>query len=52
MLRQDKERLVRELGDNKAELSEAQLKVEKQTELISQLEEHVEQLQTITTPYR
>jgi len=52
MLRQDKERLVRELGDNKAELSEAQLKVEKQTELISQLEEHVEQLQTISTPYR
>lgn len=52
MLRQDKERLVRELSDNKEELSEAQLKVEKQTELISQLEEHVEQLQTISTPYR
>jgi len=52
MLRQDKERLVRELSDNKAELYEAQQKVEKQTELISQLEEHVEQLQTISTPYR
>jgi len=52
MLRQDKERLVRELSDNKEELSEAQLKVEKQTLLISQLEEHVEQLQTISTPYR
>jgi len=52
MLRQDKDRLVRELSDNKEELSEAQLKVEKQTLLISQLEEHVEQLQTISTPYR
>lgn len=52
MLRQDKERLVRELGDTKTDLSDAQQKVEKQTELISQLEDHVEQLQTISTPYR
>eukprot|EP00090_Calanus_glacialis_P007107 TRINITY_DN15571_c0_g1_i1.p1 TRINITY_DN15571_c0_g1~~TRINITY_DN15571_c0_g1_i1.p1 ORF type:complete len:685 (-),score=295.80 TRINITY_DN15571_c0_g1_i1:153-2207(-) len=52
MLRQDKERLVRELGDTKTDLYEAQQKVEKQTELISQLEDHVEQLQTISTPYR
>jgi len=52
MLRQDKERLVRELGDTKTDLTEAQQKVEKQTELITQLEDHVEQLQTISTPYR
>jgi len=52
MLRQDKERLVRELTDNKTELNDAQQKVEKQCLLISQLEDHVEQLQTISTPYR
>jgi len=52
MLRQDKERLVRELNDTKTDLTEAQQKVEKQTDLISQLEDHVEQLQTISTPYR
>eukprot|EP00092_Neocalanus_flemingeri_P029576 GFUD01032122.1.p1 GENE.GFUD01032122.1~~GFUD01032122.1.p1 ORF type:complete len:685 (-),score=272.26 GFUD01032122.1:168-2222(-) len=52
MLRQDKERLIRELTDTKSDLTEAQDKVEKQTELISQLEDHVEQLQTISTPYR
>merc|ERR1719186_1726725 len=52
MLRQDKERLVRELSDTNSDLVEAQDKVEKQTELISQLEDHVEQLQAISTPYR
>lgn len=52
MLRQDKERLLREVSNSKGELTEAQMKVEKQTELISQLEEHVEQLQAISTPYR
>merc|ERR1711936_177290 len=52
MLRQDKERLVKELADNKTELVDAQQKVEKQSLLISQLEDHVEQLQTISTPYR
>jgi len=52
MLRQDKERLLREVNSSKAELSEAQMKLEKQTDLISQLEQHVEQLQAISTPYR
>merc|ERR1711892_376347 len=52
MLRQDKERLVRELSDTKSDLIEAQDKVDKQTELIYQLEDHVEQLQAISTPYR
>merc|ERR1712025_993001 len=52
MLRQDKERLLREVSNSKGELTEAQMKVEKQTELISQLEEHVEQLQAISTPFR
>jgi len=52
MLRQDKERLAGELTWTKSDLSEAQQKMEKQTELISQLENHVEQLQEISTPYR
>jgi len=52
MLRQDKERLLKEVNSSKTELSEAQMKLDKQTELISQLEEHVEQLQAISTPYR
>jgi len=52
MLRQDKERLIKDLADTKSELSEAQEKVDKQSSLISQLEEHVEQLQTISTPFR
>jgi len=52
MLRQDKERLVRDLTDTKSELNDSQQKLEKQGLLISQLEDHVEQLQTISTPYR
>ena len=45
MLRQDKERLVAELGVAKQESSQARATQERQTELISQLEDHVEQLQ-------
>ena len=52
MLRQDKERLVSELTETREELSENKRTVSKQAELIPQLEEHVEQLQTITTPFR
>jgi len=52
MLRQDKERLFQELTEAKAELSDSRQRLEKQTELISQLEDHVEQLQSISTPFR
>merc|ERR1719481_1741707 len=52
MLRQDKERLFEELTQTKQELSDNRLKLEKQTELINQLEDHIEQLQSISTPYR
>ena len=52
MLRQDKERLLAELSEAREELAENKRTVSKQSSLISQLEEHVEQLQTITTPYR
>lgn len=52
MLRQDKERLFQELKEAKQELSESKLKLEKQTDLITQLEDHVEQLQSISTPFR
>merc|ERR1719282_841660 len=52
MLRQDKDGLFQELTEAKQELSESKLRMEKQTDLISQLEDHVEQLQSISTPYR
>merc|ERR1719516_646682 len=52
MLRQDKERMFEELTQTKQELSDNRLKLEKQTELINQLEDHIEQLQSISTPYR
>jgi len=52
MLRLDKERLVRDLATSQGGLTEATEKVEKQSLLITQLEEHVEQLQTISTPFR
>ena len=52
MLRQDKERMFEELTQTKQELSDNRQKLEKQTELINQLEDHIEQLQSISTPYR
>jgi len=52
MLRLDKDRLVREVTTTKAEFEEAAGRAEKQEALVAQLEEHVEQLQTISTPYR
>jgi len=52
MLRLDKERLVREVNTTKAELEDSVGKTESQGKLIIQLEDHVEQLQAISTPYR
>jgi len=52
MLRLDKERLVREVNTTKAELEDSVAKTESQGKLIIQLEDHVEQLQAISTPYR
>ena len=52
MLRLDKERLVRELNTTKTELEDSVEKTESQGKLIIQLEDHVEQLQAISTPYR
>ena len=52
MLRLDKERLVRELNTTKTELEDSVGKTESQSKLIIQLEDHVEQLQAISTPYR
>jgi len=52
MLRLDKERLVREVNTTKAELEDSVVKTESQGKLIIQLEDHVEQLQAISTPYR
>ena len=52
MLRLDKERLVRELNTTKTELEDSVGKTESQGKLIIQLEDHVEQLQAISTPYR
>jgi len=52
MLRLDKERLLRDLTSAKSDLEDAEGKTERQSVLIQQLEEHVEQLQTISTPYR
>merc|ERR1711994_741631 len=52
MLRLDKERLVREVNTTKAELEDTVAKTESQGKLIIQLEDHVEQLQAISTPYR
>merc|ERR1719400_420515 len=52
MLRLDKERLVREVNTTKAELDDSAAKSESQGKLIIQLEDHVEQLQAISTPYR
>jgi len=52
MLRLDKERLVREVNTTKAELEDSAAKSESQGKLIIQLEDHVEQLQAISTPYR
>jgi len=52
MLRLDKERLVRDLSSAQAEVQDNSQRLSKQAELISQLEEHVEQLQAISTPYR
>merc|ERR1719400_2343447 len=52
MLRLDKERLVREVNTTKAELDDSVAKTESQGKLIIQLEDHVEQLQAISTPYR
>jgi len=52
MLRLDKERLVREVNTTKAELEDSMVKTESQGKLIIQLEDHVEQLQAISTPYR
>jgi len=52
MLRLDKERLVKEVNATKAELEDTVAKTESQGKLIIQLEDHVEQLQAISTPYR
>jgi len=52
MLRLDKERLLRDLTSAKSDLEDAEGKTERQSVLIQQLEEHVEQLQTISTPFR
>lgn len=52
MLRMDKERLMKDLANSESELSDVKQTVDKQMILITQLEEHVEQLQTISTPYR
>merc|ERR1719430_2317997 len=52
MLRLDKERLAREVNTTKAELEDSVVKTESQGKLIIQLEDHVEQLQAISTPYR
>merc|ERR1719400_1483298 len=52
MLRLDKERLVKEVNATKDELEDSAAKSESQGKLIIQLEDHVEQLQAISTPYR
>ncbi|XP_023340323.1 protein CASP [Eurytemora carolleeae] len=52
ILRLDRERIARELQDLKSELDARSAQCSKQTDLIAQLEDHVEQLQTISTPYR
>jgi len=52
MLRLDKERLVRDLSSAQSEVQDNSQRLSKQADLITQLEEHVEQLQAISTPYR
>lgn len=52
LLRLEKEKMGREMQELKSELQLQNHQVAKQAELIIQLEDHVEQLQTISTPYR
>jgi len=52
MLRLDKERIIREIQEVRGELDSKVNQCSKQADLIAQLEDHVEQLQTISTPYR
>jgi homeobox protein cut-like len=52
VMRLDRERLGRELAGARAELEEASGRADRQGRLVLQLEEHVEQLQAISTPYR
>lgn len=47
-----KERSSRELESVKGDLESMNIAYKKQCDLVTQLEEHVEQLQTISTPYR
>jgi len=52
LLRLEKDRSSREIQAVRVELQELDNKYMKQCELVQQLEEHVEQLQTISTPFR
>lgn len=52
LLRLEKEKMNKEMQELKSELEVQNHQVAKQAELIVQLEDHVEQLQTISTPYR
>jgi len=52
MLRLEKERNLREIQESRTELASRSQQCSKQAQLIAQLEDHVEQLQTISTPYR
>jgi len=52
ILRLEKERNLREIQESRTELASRSQQCSKQAQLIAQLEDHVEQLQTISTPYR
>jgi len=52
LLRLEKERSAREMEGAREDLASMDAKYKKQCDLVTQLEEHVEQLQTISTPYR
>eukprot|EP00088_Acartia_fossae_P056571 TRINITY_DN6586_c0_g1_i5.p1 TRINITY_DN6586_c0_g1~~TRINITY_DN6586_c0_g1_i5.p1 ORF type:complete len:670 (-),score=199.17 TRINITY_DN6586_c0_g1_i5:172-2181(-) len=52
LLRLEKERSAREIQSCKDEIDSLNGKYEKQCDLVTQLEDHVEQLQSISTPYR
>jgi len=52
MMRLDKERMAREIQNLRSDYEASSSQCSKQADLILQLEQHVEQLQTISTPFR
>lgn len=52
MLRLDKERMSQETRSLKGECESQEVQINRQAELIEQLEDHVEKLQDISTPFR